>query len=72
MRNLQLVTLNKIYHTAFTLKNVVCRTDLIAAPRLVPDAQVYPGIILYCGNVFCSGRIHTQDIRNIADRKAAL
>ena len=36
-----MVTLDKIYHASFVLKDVARETDLIAAPRLVPDAQVY-------------------------------
>ncbi len=36
-----MVTLDKIYHAAFALKNVVRRTDLIAAPLLAPDADIY-------------------------------
>ena len=36
-----MVTLDKIYHASFVLKDVARKTDLIAAPRLVPDAQVY-------------------------------
>ena len=36
-----MVTLDKIYHASFVLKDVARKTDLIAAPRLVSDAQVY-------------------------------
>lgn len=36
-----MVTLDKIYHAAFMLKDVVRRTDLIAAPRLRTDCQLY-------------------------------
>ena len=36
-----MVTLDKIYHASFVLKDVARKTDLIAAPRLVPDAQVH-------------------------------
>ena len=36
-----MVTLDKIYHASFVLKDVARKTDLIAAPRLVPDAEVY-------------------------------
>lgn len=36
-----MVTLDKIYHASFVLKDVARKTDLIAASRLVPDAQVH-------------------------------
>lgn len=36
-----MVTLDKIYHASYVLKDVARKTDLIAAPRIAPDAQVY-------------------------------
>ena len=36
-----MLTLDKIYHAAFVLKDVVPRTDLIAAPRLREDCALY-------------------------------
>ncbi len=36
-----MLTLDKIYHAAFALKDVVRKTDLIAAPRLCPQSQLY-------------------------------
>ena len=35
------MTLDTISHASFVLKDVARKTDLIAAPRLVPDAQVH-------------------------------
>ena len=36
-----MLTLDKIYHAAFVLKDVARKTDLIAAPRLSEDCQLY-------------------------------
>ena len=36
-----MLTLDKIYHAAFVLKDVARRTDLIAAPRLCEDSELY-------------------------------
>ena len=36
-----MLTLDRIYHAAFVLKEVARKTDLIAAPNLCPDAQLY-------------------------------
>ena len=36
-----MLTLDKIYHAAFVLKDVARRTDLIEAPRLSKDCQLY-------------------------------
>ena len=35
------MTLDKIYHAAFVLKDVIRKTDLIYAPHINPDAEVY-------------------------------
>ena len=36
-----MLTLDKIYHAAFVLKDVARKTDLIEAPRLASDCQIY-------------------------------
>ena len=36
-----MITLDKIYHAAFVLKEVARRTDLIYAPNLLKDAELY-------------------------------
>lgn len=36
-----MLTLDKVYHAAFTMKNVVRKTDLIYAPDINPDSQIY-------------------------------
>ena len=36
-----MVTLDKIYHAAFGLKEVARQTDLIYAPQLSQDAEIY-------------------------------
>ena len=36
-----MLTLDKIYHAAFTMKNVVRQTDLIYAPNLPSDGELY-------------------------------
>jgi len=36
-----MLTLDKIYHAAFVLKNIARKTDLIAAPNLCPGQQLY-------------------------------
>lgn len=36
-----MLTLDKVYHAAFTLKNVIRDTAVIQAPKINPDADVY-------------------------------
>ena len=36
-----MLTLDKVYHAAFVLKNVIRNTDLIYAPKINRDAEVY-------------------------------
>lgn len=36
-----MLTLDKIYHASYVLKDVIRPTDLIAAPNINPDAQVF-------------------------------
>ncbi len=36
-----MLTLDKIYHASFVLKEVIRRTDLIYAPQINPDCQVF-------------------------------
>ena len=36
-----MLTLDKIYHAAFVLKDVARKTDLIEAPKLSKDCQLY-------------------------------
>lgn len=36
-----MLTLDKIYHASFILKEVLRRTDLIAAPQIVPGTPIY-------------------------------
>ncbi len=36
-----MLTLDKIYHAAFVLKDVARKTDLIEAPRLSKDCRLY-------------------------------
>lgn len=36
-----MLTLDKIYHAAFTMKNVIRRTDLIYAPNLPSEGELY-------------------------------
>ena len=36
-----MLTLDKIYHASFVLKEVLRRTDLIAAPQIVPGTHIY-------------------------------
>lgn len=36
-----MLTLDKIYHAAYVLKDVIRKTDLINAPTLNPDAHIY-------------------------------
>ena len=35
------MTLDKIYHAAYVLKSIARYTDLIRAPRIFPDSEVY-------------------------------
>ncbi len=46
-----MITLHKIHHAAFILKDMVRKTDLIASPRLCPDANVF----LKCENLQITG-----------------
>ncbi len=36
-----MLTLDKVYHAGYVLKNVIRKTDVIKAPRINPDADVY-------------------------------
>ena len=36
-----MLTLDRVYHASYVLKEVVRRTDLIYAPKINPDAQIY-------------------------------
>ena len=36
-----MLTLDKIYHASFVLKDVIRKTDLIHAPKINPDCEVY-------------------------------
>ena len=36
-----MITLDKIYHASFVLKEVLRRTDLIAAPQIAPDSSIF-------------------------------
>ena len=36
-----MLTLDKIYHASYVLKDVVRKTDLIEAPNLLPDQSIY-------------------------------
>ena len=42
-----MLTLDKIYHAAFVLKDVARKTDLIEAPRLSKDCQLYLKTVSY-------------------------
>ncbi len=36
-----MLTLDKIYHAGYVLKNVIRKTDIIPAPKINPDANIY-------------------------------
>ncbi len=36
-----MLTLDKVYHAGYVLKNVIRKTDVIKSPRINPDADVY-------------------------------
>ena len=36
-----MLTLDKVYHAGYVLKNVIRKTDVIKAPRINPEADVY-------------------------------
>ena len=36
-----MLTLDKIYHASYTLQEVLRKTDLIKAPKIVPDSEIY-------------------------------
>ena len=36
-----MLTLDKIYHAAYVLQNVIRRTDLISAPKINPESNIY-------------------------------
>ena len=40
-REAAMLTLDRIYHAAFTLKDAVRKTDLILAPALSTENQIY-------------------------------
>ena len=41
LKNKHMLTLDKIYHARYVLKDVIRRTDLIQAPNINPDAMVF-------------------------------
>lgn len=36
-----MLTLDKIYHAGYVLKNVIRKTDLIHAPKINPESDIY-------------------------------
>ena len=36
-----MVTLDKIYHASFVLKDIIRKTDMIRAPKINPECDVY-------------------------------
>ena len=44
-----MLTLDKIYHAKFVLKQVARKTDLIAATRLCPGTELYLNTVLPAG-----------------------
>lgn len=36
-----MLTLDKIYHASYVLKNLIRRTDLIFAPNINPESEIY-------------------------------
>ena len=36
-----MLTLDKVYHASFQLKDVIRRTDMIMAPKINPDCEVH-------------------------------
>ena len=41
MEGLYMLTLDKIYHAAFVLREVIRETGLIPAPKINPEAEIY-------------------------------
>ena len=46
-----MLTLDKIYHAAFVLKDVIRKTGVIHAPKLNPESNIY-----LTGNRFFQGK----------------
>ena len=36
-----MLTLDKVYHAALVLRDVIRETDLIPAPKINPEAEIY-------------------------------
>ena len=36
-----MLTLDKVYHASFQLKDVIRKTDMIMAPKINPDCEVH-------------------------------
>ena len=36
-----MLTLDKVYHASFQLKDVIRKTDMIMAPKISPDCEVH-------------------------------
>ena len=53
-----MLTLDKVYHAAFVLKDVARKTDLIEAPKLSKDCQLY----LKTENLQATGSFKVSDI----------
>ena len=52
-----MLTLDKIYHASYVLKEVIRPTDLIHAPNLNPESEIYQktGKLQDPGTGTCSG-----------------
>ena len=37
----KMLTLDKVYHAAYVLKQVIRKTDLIPAPQINPESEIY-------------------------------
>ena len=47
-----MLTLDKIYHAAYVLRDVVRKTDLILAPHMNPDCELYLKTEKFANNRF--------------------
>ena len=65
-----MVTLDKIYHASFVLKDIIRKTDMIYAPKINPDCEVYlktenlqvTGSFKAKGVIACSAGNHAQGV----------
>ncbi len=54
-----MLTLDKVYHASFVLKNIIRKTDMILAPNINPESEIH----LKTENLQVTGSFEVQRCR---------